>query len=347
MTFDQSGSLAAGSRHDYLPFGEELFAGTGGRTIAQGYIGDSVRQKFTSYEADAETGLNFAQARYHSSIQGRFSSADPTMLSVDIGAPQSLNRYSYVMNDPLSWIDPSGMFSEFDFQEGQGQEPRVTDADYANPDNFTEKILTVTNVWQSTGMPLTPFELLVNQPLRNITEGRLPSQNRFRFGADNGIGDASRAFTFAGFAGTAGRYYYANSANTMWRGLDSVMHPVTGYHPNGATGARALAFEKSGAFNSLGRLAGYAGVGISLYQASNAFSNGEPGGGKALLDAGMGIVSLRGGVPGAVTGAAYFGVDMTVGWENVRPVSAGSAGTVFLVDWSHVDWAQRYIFGNK
>src|SRR5713226_742945 len=59
MIFDQSGSLANVSRHDYLPFGEELFAGTGGRTAAQGYTGDSVRQKFTGYENDAETGLDF------------------------------------------------------------------------------------------------------------------------------------------------------------------------------------------------------------------------------------------------------------------------------------------------
>jgi len=37
MIFDQTGSLANISRHDYLPFGEELFAGTGGRTAPQGY----------------------------------------------------------------------------------------------------------------------------------------------------------------------------------------------------------------------------------------------------------------------------------------------------------------------
>jgi hypothetical protein len=35
-------------RHDYLPFGEELFAGVGSRTTAQGYAADAVRQKFTS-----------------------------------------------------------------------------------------------------------------------------------------------------------------------------------------------------------------------------------------------------------------------------------------------------------
>jgi len=58
MIFDQSGSLATVSRHDYLPFGEELFAGSGGRTTAQGYTNnDVVRQKFTQKERDNETGL--------------------------------------------------------------------------------------------------------------------------------------------------------------------------------------------------------------------------------------------------------------------------------------------------
>jgi hypothetical protein len=46
MVFDQTDSLANVSRHDYLPFGEELFAGTSGRTTAQGYsASDAVRQK--------------------------------------------------------------------------------------------------------------------------------------------------------------------------------------------------------------------------------------------------------------------------------------------------------------
>jgi RHS repeat-associated protein len=177
MVFDQTGSLANESRHDYLPFGEELFAGTGGRTTAQGYsASDGVRQKFTGYEADVETALNFAQARYHSTAQGRFTSADPTTLSVDIGAPQTLNRYSYVMNDPLNLIDPSGMFSEFDFQEGQGQEPTVTQADIMNDANFETVTRIYTNVWQETGQPLTPLEVLLFRPLNNLTVGRLSAQ---------------------------------------------------------------------------------------------------------------------------------------------------------------------------
>src|SRR2546421_2745329 len=56
---------------------QELYAGMGGRTSQQGYVADSVRQKFTSYEHDAETNLEFAQARYYSSSCGRFTSPDP------------------------------------------------------------------------------------------------------------------------------------------------------------------------------------------------------------------------------------------------------------------------------
>jgi RHS repeat-associated protein len=109
MIYDQTGSLTNMSRHDYLPFGEELFTGTGGRTPAQGYTGDTVRQHFTGYEMDGETGLNFAQARYQSSAQGRFTSVDPLMASANITSPQSLNRYSYVENNPVNFTDPSGM----------------------------------------------------------------------------------------------------------------------------------------------------------------------------------------------------------------------------------------------
>ncbi|MGH9966710.1 MAG: RHS repeat-associated core domain-containing protein [Pyrinomonadaceae bacterium] len=109
MVFDQTGSLATTKRHDYLPFGEELFAGVGGRSIAVGYTGDAIRQKFTSYERDSETGLDFAQARYYANTQGRFTGADPLMASASASNPQSWNRYAYVGNDPLNATDPSGM----------------------------------------------------------------------------------------------------------------------------------------------------------------------------------------------------------------------------------------------
>ena len=46
-------------------------------------------------------------ARYDVNRLGRFSSSDP--LAGSLGDPQSLNRYAYVRNDPISLIDPSGL----------------------------------------------------------------------------------------------------------------------------------------------------------------------------------------------------------------------------------------------
>ncbi len=77
--------------------------------------------KFTSYENDSatgETGLNYAQFRYHAPGQGRFMSAD--LMSGKTGAPQSLNRYSYAMNDPVNLIDPLGLESSGSLGYGFG-----------------------------------------------------------------------------------------------------------------------------------------------------------------------------------------------------------------------------------
>lgn len=68
---DQTGSLAGIRRHDYLPFGEELYAGQFGRTPGTGYTADGIRQKFTAKER--ETGLDFFGARYFANLQGRFT----------------------------------------------------------------------------------------------------------------------------------------------------------------------------------------------------------------------------------------------------------------------------------
>jgi RHS repeat-associated protein len=126
MIADKSGSLSGIRRHDYLPFGEELSAGVGGRTTQQGYgQADNVRQRFTGSERDDETGLDYMQARYYGSTIGRFTSADPYDINIErqyeaddrkanallrkyIGTPQHWNRYNYALNNPLRYVDPSG-----------------------------------------------------------------------------------------------------------------------------------------------------------------------------------------------------------------------------------------------
>ncbi len=68
---------------------------------------------FTGKERDTESGLDYFGARYVSSNMGRFLSPDWSSNPISIpfvrlDNPQTLNRYSYVNNNPLSRFDPYG-----------------------------------------------------------------------------------------------------------------------------------------------------------------------------------------------------------------------------------------------
>ncbi|MCW5967911.1 MAG: RHS repeat-associated core domain-containing protein [Blastocatellales bacterium] len=130
MLVDLSGTFGAMKRRDYLPFGEEILAGVGHRTIGNGYPGmlaANPRQHFTGKERDKEISLDYFEARYFSSIQGRFTSPDEfqggphevlvmgsghpqkqALPYANILEPQSLNKYPYCLNNPLRYIDPDG-----------------------------------------------------------------------------------------------------------------------------------------------------------------------------------------------------------------------------------------------
>jgi RHS repeat-associated protein len=62
---------------------------------------------FTGEQLDG-TGLTYLRARYYAG-NGRFVTSDPWLGSAF--TPQTLGRFTYVMNNPLTRIDPSGMIS--------------------------------------------------------------------------------------------------------------------------------------------------------------------------------------------------------------------------------------------
>ncbi len=119
------------TRRDMMPFGEEIYAGTGGRSAGQGYGTQSnVKERFTGKLRD-ETGLDYFLARYYSSTQGRFTSPDEfsggyddifilgsgdeekqALPYADVTEPQSLNKYQYCLNNPLRYVDPDGHLQE-------------------------------------------------------------------------------------------------------------------------------------------------------------------------------------------------------------------------------------------
>ncbi len=70
-------------------------------------------REFTAKERDQESGLDYFGARYFGSALGRFTSPDwsgkpQPVPYADLTNPQSLNLYGYVLNNPLSRVDPNG-----------------------------------------------------------------------------------------------------------------------------------------------------------------------------------------------------------------------------------------------
>jgi RHS repeat-associated protein len=105
---NQAGEVV--ERHDYFPFGEECVTGPcSGNTP----IGAGQPRHFTGKERDKETGLDYFGARYYGSKIGRFTTVDPVYTwNENLLDPQRWNRYSYVRNNPLRYVDPDGRIIE-------------------------------------------------------------------------------------------------------------------------------------------------------------------------------------------------------------------------------------------
>jgi len=94
---------------EYLPFGEIWIEET---DPATGYI----PFRFTSKELDEETGLYYYGARYYEPATSRWMSADPAGFGlinpnrVGYSVIEALNWYAYVSNNPVKYVDPTGMW---------------------------------------------------------------------------------------------------------------------------------------------------------------------------------------------------------------------------------------------
>ena len=95
------GSVGSTAPKYYAPFGEQY-------NEAQSGVGFPGNTNFATYFHEETTGLNYADQRFYNATYGRFMSADPYEPSAGPEDPDSWNRYSYVGNDPINLIDPTG-----------------------------------------------------------------------------------------------------------------------------------------------------------------------------------------------------------------------------------------------
>jgi RHS repeat-associated protein len=97
------------AEHAYYPYGREITSPT--QELAAGHDTPEP-MKFTGHERDfagtyTAPVLDYMHARYYNPQAGRFLSVDPGK-DWDIYQPQSWNLYSYVRNNPLRFVDPTG-----------------------------------------------------------------------------------------------------------------------------------------------------------------------------------------------------------------------------------------------
>ena len=91
---------------EYYPFGTYRDVGSPTGTYDYDAAFPDVFYTFTDQEDDDELGLYKFKARLYDPVLGRFISPDSKVPNPE--DLQSLNRYSYCLNNPLRYIDPSG-----------------------------------------------------------------------------------------------------------------------------------------------------------------------------------------------------------------------------------------------
>jgi RHS repeat-associated protein len=97
LVMDASGTLQSENR--YKPFGEVRDIG-GVTNITETDFG------YTGQRNIADIGLMDYDARFYSPTLGRF--LQPDTIVPNPGIPQSWNRFSYALNSPINFTDPSG-----------------------------------------------------------------------------------------------------------------------------------------------------------------------------------------------------------------------------------------------
>jgi RHS repeat-associated protein len=97
-TTDASGNIL--DTAGYKVYGETRSGGTNLQTD----------KRFTGQTLDQSTGLYWYASRAYNPVLGRF--IQPDTVVPDFKNPQALNRYSYGLNNPLRYVDPTGHWFE-------------------------------------------------------------------------------------------------------------------------------------------------------------------------------------------------------------------------------------------
>jgi RHS repeat-associated protein len=302
LNTDSSGNKIGDQGH--FPFGEPWYE-----------MNTTTKWKFTSYERDLETGNgggtgnDYAMARYNVNRLGRFSSPDP--LGGNIGAPQSLNRYSYTHNNPINLVDPMGLCED---DEKGGNKPCPMMADWGSDDGLGACTL------DRMSVPCGYLNGLIrNGMVAPCPDGDCSGVEVY----DNGKGGNEYRFLI---------YTWRVSRSNDWRGMP--IQPDDEHAPNEYyyKGTLGLGWSKVniGVLRFLNTVGGNFSVPAPVAPQSNAGSGGGGGWESIPLPQRMGVLSSAGTIAGPVDTvsfwALWFGASagVAVGGFTVFDYAAGA-----------------------
>jgi len=280
------------------------------------------KQLFTTYDRSAVTGLDYANNRTYSKGEGRFTQVDPLGMGAASGDPASDNLYAYVQNDPISYIDPSGLNKDsgdevcsYSGDKDANGDP-VYDGHIINGKCVSYGFVQIDIYWSD-------FWAIIGHgapdPFSDHNEPWFPD-DRYGQGLDRRVvqtlgvanGVCNTAASLAG---------YGLNYGSRWRGRNGKWYEgLSGRGPNGATGARSGILAEARVLKGIGTALNVAGMGLTATQMYRGdISTGK--GTRDLIFGGIGFL----GPGGALISGAYFFQDASNGEigspRNARAVS--------------------------
>jgi len=164
----------------------------------------------TGKERDTESGNDYFSARYYSSSMGRWLSPDWSAKEepvpyAKLDNPQSLNLYSYVLNNPLSNVDPDGHAGSCGAAAGDGSSCKVTMTQIKQTVNFYDK----------SGNVVSSVNVTTNMStVSNSITGAVVSANASAT-ATNGSGLAFNSSQLATIGSTVGSIQQAGASMAL------------------------------------------------------------------------------------------------------------------------------------
>ncbi|MEX2964351.1 polymorphic toxin type 43 domain-containing protein [Microbulbifer sp. TYP-18] len=258
---DHQGNLM--ETHSFDPFGKPRLGNVLDKTPA---ILDSAftTRGFTDHEHLDDVELIHMNGRTYDYHLGRFLSVDPIIQAP--GNSQSLNPYSYIMNNPLAGTDPSGYSAQMEKVTGSHIKKDVSQAKNVNGAITVGGSKLVTSLGVSSNGASNPGSGAASQQAAPQDTNNQGSRQQIQSGGDavdDGQSNGSSDYSFFDFLGDAWSMRNQIASDAL-RKTGDFLDPLTGGNGDAVVGLTGAAGAIESAISASNGEYGEAAVGLAL-----------------------------------------------------------------------------------